>query len=132
MKYGYFDDGNREYVITRPDTSLPWINYLRSQEYFGLISNTTGRDAPTHGEAKNAWLTGTAAWNYSAMTHCIWGIRPGFSATRHFRGAQYHIQVTRRGPGQTVSLVVDGQPVVGDTLPTAPAGANVHVIATLN
>ncbi len=42
MKYGYFDDENREYVITQPDTPLPWINYLGSQAYFGLISNTAG------------------------------------------------------------------------------------------
>ncbi len=42
MKYGYFDDSTREYVITRPDTPLPWINYLGSEAYFGLISNTAG------------------------------------------------------------------------------------------
>ena len=42
MQYGYFDDRNREYVITRPDTPLPWINYLGCQDYFGLISNTAG------------------------------------------------------------------------------------------
>ena len=42
MKYGYFDDEQREYVITRPDTPLPWINYLGSEEYFGLVSNTGG------------------------------------------------------------------------------------------
>jgi len=42
MKYGYFDDVRREYVITRPDTPLPWINYLGSEDYFGLISNTAG------------------------------------------------------------------------------------------
>ncbi|TFG68323.1 MAG: glycosyl transferase, partial [Anaerolineales bacterium] len=42
MRYGYFDDHNREYVIIRPDTPLPWINYLGSQAYFGLISNTAG------------------------------------------------------------------------------------------
>ncbi len=42
MKYGYFDDAKREYVITRPDTPLPWINYLGCEEYFGLISNTAG------------------------------------------------------------------------------------------
>ena len=39
MKFGYFDDAQREYVITQPDTPLPWINYLGSEEYFGLISN---------------------------------------------------------------------------------------------
>jgi cellobiose phosphorylase len=42
MRYGSFDDSSREYVITRPDTPLPWINYLGSHDYFGLISNTAG------------------------------------------------------------------------------------------
>jgi cellobiose phosphorylase len=42
MRYGYFDDEHREYVITRPDTPLPWINYLGNEAYFGLISNTAG------------------------------------------------------------------------------------------
>ena len=42
MRYGNFDDKNREYVITRPDTPLPWINYLGCEEYFGIISNTAG------------------------------------------------------------------------------------------
>jgi cellobiose phosphorylase len=37
MRYGHFDDVRREYVITRPDTPLPWINYLGSEEYFGII-----------------------------------------------------------------------------------------------
>jgi cellobiose phosphorylase len=42
VKYGHFDDKNREYVITRPDTPLPWINYLGCEAYFGIISNTAG------------------------------------------------------------------------------------------
>ncbi len=42
MHYGHFDDQRREYVITRPDTPLPWINYLGSEDYFGIISNTAG------------------------------------------------------------------------------------------
>jgi len=42
MKYGYFDDIKREYVIETPFTPLPWINYLGSNEFFGLISNTGG------------------------------------------------------------------------------------------
>ena len=42
MKYGYFDDKNKEYVITDPKTPLPWINYLGSQDFFSLISNTAG------------------------------------------------------------------------------------------
>jgi cellobiose phosphorylase len=42
MQYGYFDDRNKEYVITTPKTPYPWINYLGSQEYFSMISNTAG------------------------------------------------------------------------------------------
>ncbi len=41
-----------------------------------------GRDAPTHGEAKNSWLTGTAAWNYYAITQWILGIRPEYDGLR--------------------------------------------------
>jgi len=41
MKYGFFDDENNEYVITRPDTPIPWINYLGCDEYFAIISNTS-------------------------------------------------------------------------------------------
>ncbi|MBQ2990301.1 MAG: glycosyl transferase [Clostridia bacterium] len=42
MKYGYFDDGSREFVITRPDTPSPWINYLGSEAFFTLMSGTGG------------------------------------------------------------------------------------------
>ena len=42
MKYGYFDDENREYVITNPKTPYPWINYLGNEDFFSLTSNTGG------------------------------------------------------------------------------------------
>lgn len=42
MQFGHFDDERREYVIQRPDTPLPWINYLGCEDYFGIISNTAG------------------------------------------------------------------------------------------
>ncbi len=42
MRFGHFDDSAREYVVTRPDTPLPWINYLGCEEYFALVSNTGG------------------------------------------------------------------------------------------
>ncbi|MBQ3028172.1 MAG: glycosyl transferase [Lachnospiraceae bacterium] len=42
MKFGYFDDANKEYVITTPKTPLPWINYLGCNDFFSLISNTCG------------------------------------------------------------------------------------------
>lgn len=42
MKFGFFDDEAREYVITEPKTPYPWINYLGNEEFFGLVSNTAG------------------------------------------------------------------------------------------
>ena len=42
MGYGYFDDQQKEYVLTKPNTPLPWINYLGCESYFGIISNTAG------------------------------------------------------------------------------------------
>jgi cellobiose phosphorylase len=97
-----------------------------------------GRDAATHGEAKNSWLTGTAAWNYVAITQWILGIRPtfeglqiapiiptdwpGFSATRVYRGVTYHIEVMRAGKGNAVALKVDGKVLEGNVLPLPVAG----------
>ncbi len=99
-----------------------------------------GRDAPTHGEAKNSWLTGTAAWNYYAITQWILGIRPeyeglriapvlpvqwpGFSAMRKFRGVTYRIAVSRKGPGNKVSLKVDGKPIDGAVVAPPKDGKN--------
>ena len=42
MKYVYFDDKKREYVITRPDTPAPWVNYLGDPEYGAIVSNNAG------------------------------------------------------------------------------------------
>jgi cellobiose phosphorylase len=108
-----------------------------------------GKEAPTHGEAKNSWLTGTAAWNYVALTRWILGIGPdhdglrvdpclpsawdGFEATRRFRGATYRILV-RKTPGTTgrvTSLSVDGRPVEGNLVPLAAPGATVTVEAEI-
>jgi len=108
-----------------------------------------GKDAPTHGEAKNSWLTGTAAWNLVAVTHWILGIRPDhdglridpclpadwetFTATRRFRGATYHITVGKGHgtPGRVSHLVVDGRRIEGNLVPPAPEGATVTVEATI-
>jgi cellobiose phosphorylase len=97
-----------------------------------------GCDAPTHGEAKNSWLTGTAAWNYVAITQWILGVRPtlnglrvepvvprawsGFSATRQYRGVTYRISAHREGPGNRVTLTVDGQPLDGTLIPLPQDG----------
>jgi cellobiose phosphorylase len=107
-----------------------------------------GRDAPTFGEAKNSWLTGTAAWNYYAITQWILGIRPaydgleiepvipknwaGFKATRLFRGVTYRIEARRVGEGNAVALVVDGVPIAGKTVPPpAPGRTEVAVKVSL-
>lgn len=42
MEYGFFDDSRKEFVVTRPDTPYPWINYLGNSDFFGLVSNTAG------------------------------------------------------------------------------------------
>jgi cellobiose phosphorylase len=97
-----------------------------------------GKDAPTHGEAKNSWLTGTAAWNYYAITQFILGIRPTFTGLmvapvipsewtdfhvkRIFQGVQYDIAVKREGKGNAVRLTVDGKAIAGNVIPTPPAG----------
>ncbi|HEY2981285.1 MAG TPA: glycosyl transferase [Anaerolineales bacterium] len=97
-----------------------------------------GRDAPTHGEAKNSWLTGTAAWNYVAITQHILGIRPtqdglqispvipedwpGFTAQRKYREVSYDVTVKRAGPGNAVKLIVDGKPLQGQIVPIPSNG----------
>jgi cellobiose phosphorylase len=107
-----------------------------------------GPDAPTHGEAKNSWLTGTAAWNFVAITQWILGIRPeldglridpvipsawpGFTATRRFRGATYEINVRRActldsGIAEGAGTLVNGHRVVGTLLPLAASGETVSV-----
>lgn len=106
-----------------------------------------GRDAATHGEAKNSWLTGTAAWNYVAITQWILGIRAdyeglqiaprtpkawsSFEATRIFRGTTYHITVQREGDGNDVSLTVDGQHIDGDVIPVKEGASSCTVLVTV-
>ena len=119
------------------------ISELHRTEPYVYAQMIAGKDAATHGEAKNSWLSGTAAWNFAAISQWLLGIRPeldglriepripaawsGFSATRRFRGAEYRILVTRTGPGNLVSLSLDGQPISGSLVPVLPDG--IHQIA---
>ncbi len=109
------------------------ISELHKCEPYVYAQMIAGKDAINHGEAKNSWLTGTAAWNYVAITQYILGIRPtfdglevkpvmplewnGFEAVRSFRGVRYEISVKREGPGNEVSLEVDDIPVEGSIIP---------------
>ena len=129
------------YSRINPSAREP-ISDLHRCEPYVYAQMIAGRDAPTHGEAKNSWLTGTAAWNYYAITQWILGIRTaydglqispvipkgwrGFKATRIFRGVTYHIVVERAGEGNRVALQVDGVPIQGDTVP-APADGRTFV-----
>ena len=123
------------------------ISEIHRCEPYVYAQMIAGRDAPTHGEAKNSWLTGTAAWNFVAISQWILGIRaefdglrvdpvlptawPGFTATRRFRGATYKISVRKPAgsAGRVHRLLIDGQCVEGTLVPVAPAGVVVHVEA---
>lgn len=63
MKYGHFDDNAREYIITTPDTPLPWINYLGTEGFFSLISNTCGG----YSFYKDAKLLRITRYRYNAI-----------------------------------------------------------------
>lgn len=56
MRYGYFDDKNKEYVILRPDTPAPWVNYLGSPLYGAIISNNAGGYSFVQSSAKGRIL----------------------------------------------------------------------------
>ncbi|HET6954192.1 MAG TPA: glycosyl hydrolase family 65 protein [Acidimicrobiales bacterium] len=118
-------------------------------EPYVYAQTIAGRDAPAYGEARNSWLTGTAAWSFVAVTQWILGLRPdhdglridpclpagwdGFRATRRFRGASYAVTV-RKPPGTRARvrhLVVDGRRIEGNLVPPAPAGTTVTVEADL-
>ena len=124
------------------------LSDLHRCEPYVYAQMIAGRDAATHGEAKNSWLTGTASWNYVAITQWICGIRPelsglrvdpvppaswpGFTAVRRFRGAEYQITVRRAGTldsglAEGVGVRVDGHQIAGTLLPLAPAGETVTV-----
>ena len=110
------------------------ISELHRCEPYVYAQMIAGKDAVNHGEAKNSWLTGTAAWNYVAITQYILGIHPtfdglevkpvipsdwsGFEATRLFQGVRYEISVKREGPGNDVSLEVNGKPIEGTVIPS--------------
>ena len=89
MRYGYFDDENREYVITTPRTPLPWINYLGSEDFFSLVSNTAGgysfyRDAKllrlTRYRYNSAPADGEGHRFYIRDGACVWN--PGWQPVR--------------------------------------------------
>jgi cellobiose phosphorylase len=141
-------DAAHDYYTRINPSAREEISDVHRCEPYVYAQMIAGRDASTHGEAKNSWLTGTAAWNYYAITQWILGIRTGydglviapvipeswrgFQATRKFRGVTYHIAVERAGGGNLVSLEVDGALIPGNVVPLPPEGTkSVAVRATL-
>ena len=115
---------------------------LHRTEPYVYAQMIAGKDAKRHGEAKNSWLTGTAAWNFVAVSQYILGITPdwdglkvdpsiphewdGFTATRQYRGATYDITVSN--PNHVSkgikSVTVDGEAIEGNVLPTFAEGTH--------
>jgi cellobiose phosphorylase len=143
--------GDRAFEVYRKfsPTFREQIARLHRTEPYVYPQMIAGPEAFRPGEAKNSWLTGTAAWSWVAATQYILGIRPeydglridpcipsdweGFRVRRRFRGAIYDIEV--RNPNRVsagvAEIVVDGTPIRGDVLPPAAAGTTLSVTVTL-
>jgi cellobiose phosphorylase len=122
------------------------ISEIHRTEPYVYAQMIAGKDAARHGEAKNSWLTGTAAWNFVAISQYMLGVRPEFGGllvnpcigkevpkftiTRKCRGAEYRISVTNSGQTGKVGqakLSVGGKPIEGNIVPYAAAGSVVIV-----
>ena len=137
-------DRAHDYYLRINPSAREAISDLHRCEPYVYAQMIAGRDAPTHGEAKNSWLTGTAAWNYVAISQWILGIRPtfhglqvaptvpgdwpGFACTRVFRGVTYQIVVERVGSGNAVALTVDGREIEGNVVPFPPAERDTVIV----
>ena len=106
-----------------------------------------GKDAPTFGEGKNSWLTGTAAWTFTVLTQGILGIQPDYDGlridpcipsrvkeyqvNRLFRGTMYHITIKNPSKSEkgVRQLIVDGQSMEGNVIPLShKKNVNVEII----
>ena len=142
-------DAAHDYYTRINPSAREDISDLHRCEPYVYAQMIAGKDAPTFGEAKNSWLTGTAAWNYYAISQWILGIRtslsgleiapvipihwPGFTATRVFRGVTYSITIQRKGAGNSIALTVDGAPITGNVIPIPTDGrTEVKVVGTLS
>ena len=139
--------GDRAFEVYRKTCPayIEEISEIHRTEPYVYSQMVAGKDAPTFGEAKNSWLTGTAAWTFFNVSQYILGIQPtldglkvdpciphtlpGFTVTRRYRGAVYHITVDNSAAVQhgVKSVTMDGKSVAGNLLPLAPAGTDVTV-----
>ena len=134
-----------EYYSKIAPAYLEEISDLHRTEPYVYAQMIAGKDAGRHGEAKNSWLTGTAAWNFVAVSQYILGIIPdydglkvdpsipeawdGYKLTRKFRGNTYNI--TFKNPDHVSkgvkSVTVDGVKINGNVLPVFDEGT-VHEV----
>jgi cellobiose phosphorylase len=121
------------------------ISELHKCEPYVYAQMIAGKDAPTHGEAKNSWLSGTAAWNYTAISQYILGIRPGFDGleidpsipaswdgfkvTRKYRDVTYQINVTnpKHVSKGVEKVTVNGKQVEGNVIRVEVGSGEVNV-----
>jgi cellobiose phosphorylase len=122
-----------DYYLRINPSNREELSDLHRCEPYVYAQMIAGKEAYKPGEAKNSWLTGTASWNYVAITQYILGIRPsfdglqiapvfpqnwkGFKVQREFRGCLYEVSVERVGTGNHVSLEVDGKSIPGNIVP---------------
>jgi cellobiose phosphorylase len=136
------------YLSICPSAKEEQIETYRSEPYV-YAQMIAGRDAATPGEAKNSWLTGTAAWTFLTVSQGLLGVKPDFDGlkidpcipkgwkefkvTREYRGVEYKITVSNpKGLSRGVkSLKVDGQTVPGDVIPPAKNKKTVQVEVVL-
>jgi len=144
-------DGHRafDYYSRITPSYLEDISELHKTEPYVYSQMIAGKDAFRPGEAKNSWLTGTAAWCLYAVTQYIIGIRPeydgllidpcipsewnGFSVRRKFRGAIYNIEIhnpEHKSKG-VWEITVDGKKVDSSLIPVFPEGTEHHVKVTM-
>jgi cellobiose phosphorylase len=141
-------EGDRalDYYLRINPSKREAISDIHRCEPYVYAQTIAGADSHSFGEAKNSWLTGTAAWNFVAITQWILGIRPdydglrvepvlpegwpGYRAIRQFRGVTYQIEVSRQGPGTACTLTVDGQQIEGTLVPI-PSSNRVDVKVVL-
>ena len=134
-----------EYYSKIAPAYLEDISDIHRTEPYVYAQMIAGKDAKRHGEAKNSWLTGTAAWNFVAVSQYILGIIPdydglkidpsipsgwdGFTAVRKFRGATYNITV--KNPEHISkgikAVIVNGTSTDSNILPVFPEGREVNV-----
>ena len=129
--------GSRAFEIYRKTCPayLEDISEIHCTEPYVYSQMVAGRDAYYHGQAKNSWLTGTAAWTFVNVSQHILGVQPqydglgidpcvpkgfgGFKLTRKFRGADYEIEVQNPDDVEkgVKKLIVDGKEVSGCVIP---------------